>query len=99
MARAPLTRIYISVELQDGNVLEDLRVTVADQAAYSRSAKANRWPTDDNVKQQVFFAWASARRQGLTEATFEDWEKSVIDLDAASIPASEDQDPTEGSTS
>lgn len=96
MARATLTRIYITVELEDGQVLEDLRITVADQARYSRSARVNRWDREDAVRQNVFFAWASAERQGKTSLTFEEWEKSIVDLDTASIAAAEDtENPTE----
>lgn len=99
MARATLTRVYISVELEDGTILEDLRVTVADQARYSRSARVNRWDREDAVRQNTFLAWSSAERQGKTAMSFEDWERALVDLDSASIPADEDTaNPTEDST-
>ena len=105
MARATLTRIYVSVELEDGTLLEDLRVTIADQARYQRSARVNRWDKEDPVKQNTYFAWSSAERQGLTTLTWEEWEKAIVDLDAATIAAGQDrtpegeEDPTQASTS
>ena len=108
MARATLTRIYMSVELADGTVLEDLRVTLADQARYQRSARVGRWDKEDAVKQQSYFAWSSAERQGLTELSWEEWERAIVDLDNATLTAAEDrdrtaedgeEDPTQASTS
>lgn len=101
MARATLTRIYISVELEDGTLLEDLRVTIADQARYQRSARVNRWPSDDPVKQNSYFAWSSAERQKLTTLTWEEWEKALVDLDTATVSARDEResDPTQASTS
>lgn len=102
MARAPLSRIYVSVELNDGKVLEDLRVTIADQARYQRTARVNKWNTSDAVQQNSFFAWASANRQQLTALSWEEWEAAIDDLDAVSVSREEDtteEDPTEGSTS
>lgn len=90
MARATLTRIYISVELIDGTVLEDLRVTIADQARYQRTARVNKWK-DDPVRQNTFLAWASAERQKLTTMTWEAWAEAVEDLDAANVSAAEDR--------
>lgn len=102
MARANLQRIYISVELNDGTYFEDLRVTIADQARYQKTARVNQWQKDNPVQQNSFFAWSSADRQGLTKLTWEEWEAALEDLDAQAVDRDQDttnQDPTGGSTS
>lgn len=97
MAHAVLQRIYISVELNDGTYLEDLRVTLADQGRYQKTARVNNWKTDNPVQQNSFFAWSSAERQGLTTLSWEEWEAAIEDLDAQAVARDQDtdnQDPT-----
>ncbi len=99
MAHAALTRIYISVELEDGSVHEDVRILFKDQAAYMKSARINKW-SDDEVNQQVFMVWHAGKRDGLWSCTFEDFrDKELLDIDAAQVPVGQDtsEDPTPAS--
>lgn len=100
MAHAALTRMYVSVELEDGTVHEDLRILFKDVAAYMKSARINKWDEDDAVTQQVFTAWHSGKRTGLWDCTYEDFrDNRLSDLDAARVGIDEDatEDPTPAS--
>lgn len=100
MAKAALSRAYISVELEDGTVHEDIRILFKDRAAYMKSARVNKWDLADQLRGQTFMVWHAGKREGLWTYKFEDFEANqLVDMDAAEVPVDQDteEDPTPAS--
>lgn len=100
MAHAKLTRRYVTVELEDGTVHEDIRVLFKDIAAYMKAARINRWDAEDGVTQGVFTVWHAGKRDGRWDATFEDFrDNQLLDMDSEDVLAEDDtsEDPTPAS--
>ncbi len=100
MSHATLTRIYITVELEDGTVHEDLRVVYKDQAAFMKTARLNNWPAGDAARQNSFLAWKAGHRLGLWTHDYDTFEADhLLDLDVAEVKVEEDktEDPTPAS--
>lgn len=100
MAHAALTRQYVTVELEDGTIHEDLRVVFKDIAAYMKAARINKWDTDDALIQRVFCTWHAGKRLGHWDATYELFRDILlVDFDIADVATDEDKtkDPTPAS--
>ena len=88
-----------TVELADGAVHEDLRITIQDRLRLERTARINKWgpiATDSPhvTEQQVFLAWSATERAGHTTATFERFrDAELADLEFKAAEA-ELGDPT-----
>lgn len=93
MAHAKLTRRYVTAELDDGTVHEDIRILFKDIAAYMKAARINRWDPEDGVNQGVFTVWHAGKRDGRWDFTFEDFrDNQLLDMDSEDVLAEDDKD-------
>ena len=94
-----ITPMYANLELANGTVLSDLRVTYADRVRAEKTAKARGWdPNHDNVLIAGFIAWAAAQRLGHINQGYEEFINELVDAQVtneASNPAQDDEDPTQ----
>lgn len=100
MAHAKLARSYVSVELEDGSIHEDVRILFTDLSAYMKAARINNWDLEDGTLRAVFTLWHAGKREGRWEFTFEDMrDKHLIDMSSEEVPVDQDttQDPTPAS--
>jgi hypothetical protein len=96
-----LTRTLATVELVDGTIHEDVRITNPDLLRYRETAQKHGWPalvvkgetgTVPHLDyEETFTAWAALRRLGLYAGTWETFK----DTDCVAIATeTEDVDPT-----
>lgn len=86
----------VSVELSDGTVIEDTRVTYSDQVALERTARARGWdPSKQGMQATGFLAWSALTRENKIQVPFEEFESSLVDIDTDEADGAEDSaDPT-----
>lgn len=70
---AKMSKVYVSVELADGTVHEDVRVTLQDQLQWSKTARARRMDPEDQSTGSAFVAWCALRRNGLYDGSWEEF--------------------------
>ena len=96
-----LTRTLATIELADGTIHENIRVTQADKNRYMETAQKHGWPSlvvKNDVGtvphlnyEPVFTAWAALRRLNLYAGTWETFK----DTDCVELATeSEEVDPT-----
>lgn len=74
-------KTYTNIEFSSGHTAEDIRITMPDQLAYERACRANNWRTEDQVIANVFLSWHAAKREGHTDASFEEFKDGqCVDL-------------------
>lgn len=88
---------FVSVELTDGTIHDDMRVLFADRAAAERTFTARKWdPNTHNVKTTGFLAWLAAKRLGYTSATWDEFEPQIVDaVLEVDDGTDDDEDPTQ----
>lgn len=93
-----LTPMYANIELADGTILTDLRVTYADRARTEKTAKARGWDAEtQNVTISAFVAWCAAQRLGHITLTYAEYLDVLVDAQVNAEAAQEDssEDPTQ----
>lgn len=92
---------YANVELNDGTVHEDVRVTYADRIRYENTAKARGWnPEKQPMTGAGFLAWAALQRAGKFAGTFDEFREQVVDVqldDTADTDTTPDPSPADPS--
>jgi hypothetical protein len=90
---------YANVELTNGVVHEDVRITYGDRLRLEKTMKARGW---DGERQPFttsgFLAWAALERLGAYTGSYTEFLADVLDVqldDTAADPA-EPEDPTSG---
>jgi hypothetical protein len=97
-----LPRRVAIVEMSDGTLFEDVRITAADTVQYEITAAAHKWPTitvrgqtgtvAGQKLKECFEVWHALTRRGDYEGIFEDfWGRDVADFE---IDDGEPVDPT-----
>lgn len=85
---------YASVELADGTIFDDVRVTYADRVRYETTAKARGWRSEEKpATASGFLAFAALKRAGLIDLSYDTFIEQVVDVnlnDAAPVEGSAD---------
>lgn len=95
-----MKRLTIKTDMSDGSTLES-STTMADYLLWERTAKKHGWSTtvaDNPVMWEAFLAWASLRRVGLYEGTWEAFTGGDAVIVDASPAVKADPTPTEVGT-
>lgn len=74
-----LKKTFLSVELEDGTVHEDVRITFQDQLAWSKSAKARGLDLEDG-ESTAFLIWKALERQRLTSDKYTEFLPKIVDI-------------------
>lgn len=65
----------VQIELADGTVTEPIRITYPDKKAANKTAQARGWDDErDAVTINAFIAYLAAKRTGIYQGNFEDWD-------------------------
>lgn len=78
-----MPRSFVDVEMPDGAIHENIRVTFADKRAWEKTARARGWdPERDQVTLAGFLAWAALTRCQLIPADtkYTDFADTVVDV-------------------
>lgn len=95
---ALLTRRFATVELANGDLFTDVRITAADQVRYEETAQRHRWPSL-TVKDgsgtmphldhsERFVIWSALKREGKYQGTWEEFkDRDLLDyaIDAQEV--------------
>lgn len=70
-----LTRISLDIEMADGTVHEDVKVTIADQMLYAKKARMEKWGSmqEDMMSALIFLGFAALYRLGIYTKGFNDF--------------------------
>lgn len=93
-----LTPAYANVELIDGTIYEDVRITFADRLRYEATAKARGWQPDKQPMTGAgFLAWAALTRTGRYTGSYAEFCADVVDVQLDDTAAAPDTtaDPTQ----
>lgn len=94
-----ISKDFITVELADGTIIKDVRVTIPDRLRMEEVGKVNGWKVGQADSphfqtQQVFLAYAALSRTGQYSGKFEDFRtKDCLDIDLRT-EAADATDPT-----
>lgn len=87
----------VNVLMADGTEHIGVRLSIADQLQWTRTARAHRWESDDQMLATVFMAWHALKRRGLTDVSWEEFETAAewIEENEAEAELEDDERPTE----
>lgn len=69
-----------SFELENGTVVENIRIGLKDKLQLERTARVRSWePEKDVFTTTAFLVWHAAKRLGHTELSYDDFVKDVED--------------------
>lgn len=77
-----ITKTFIEIELADGSE-HTLRALLVDKRLASRTAHVHKWDIDgkDSLEFSACLAYSAAKREGLTESTYEEFrDNELVDI-------------------
>lgn len=75
-----LKRAYANVELLDGTIAEDLRITLPDRLDLERTMKARNWGERDSFTVAAYLAWRAMIRLKLYAGTWDEFLADAVDV-------------------
>lgn len=87
----------VNILMSDGTEHNGVRLSIADQLQWTRTARARRWETDDQMLATIFMAWHALKRRGLTDVEWEDFETAAewIEENDPEAELEDDERPTQ----
>lgn len=67
-------------ETADGNVHDGIRIMLQDKLQLERTARVKKWDVQESpFTTTAFLVWHAARREKLTELSFEEFSEQIVD--------------------
>lgn len=90
MSSYDIPTMYAYGELEDGTEWANLRVGLPTKIQLERTAKANRWDTEeDEFTVSAFMSWHLSRAKGLHNLSWDEFLKAAIDAGVTGKPVGE----------